>query len=122
MAESIVTAITDDIDGSADARPLRFSIEGRSYRIDLSDRNRTRFLKDLDKWVQAARRDREGGTAPARRNTRPVRAGGKTLFSRLKPEEKERFRRWGVRRKLTTKTARRIADSAVQAWIDAGRP
>jgi len=44
-------------------------------------------------------------------------SGSKTLFSQLDVEEKDRFRKWA-----DMPTARRIGDSRVQEWIDAGRP
>ena len=40
-----------------------------------------------------------------------------TLFSQLDSEEKDRFRTWA-----NMPTARRIGDSRVQEWIDAGKP
>jgi len=45
------------------------------------------------------------------------RRGGRTLLSRLSPDERTRFKAWA-----NMPNARRVADAKVQAWIDAGKP
>ncbi len=123
--EMVIVEMTDDLDGSSAAETVGFAVDGKSFEIDLSKRNAARFRRALKPYVDAGRPVRGGtrGTkARASSSTRGSRRGGKTLFSRLSDEEKARFRTWAVRRKLTTRTARRIADSAVEAWIEAGRP
>lgn len=119
--EIVTVELIDDLDGSAAIETIDFSIDGRSYEIDLNKRNATSMRRAFKRYVDAGRSTRGGRRGPGRR-TGSARRTGKTLFSRLDTEEKDRFRTWGVRQKLTTKTARRIADSAVEAWIEAGRP
>ena len=46
----------DDIDGSADAGPVDFSLDGKKYTIDLSDANTARLREVLAPFVSAARR------------------------------------------------------------------
>jgi hypothetical protein len=118
MAKELIVKLTDDLDGGDADQTLHFSVEGKSYEIDLSDENAAAFRKDLSKYVEKARpsnRTRRGSTSPsgAVRTDRPA----PTLLSQLDPEEKGRFRAWAK-----MPTARRVADSRVQAWIDAGRP
>jgi nucleoid-associated protein Lsr2 len=119
--EIVTVELVDDLDGSAASETIAFSIDGKAYEIDLSKRNAAAMRRAFKKYADAGRATR-GNRRTVGRRASSSRAGGKTLFSQLDVEEKERFRKWGVRRKLTTKTARRIADSAVQSWIDAGRP
>jgi hypothetical protein len=56
MAQTVSTVIVDDLDGSADARPVHFGLDNVSYEIDLSDVNLQGFDESLRAWVQHARR------------------------------------------------------------------
>jgi hypothetical protein len=56
MAQIVTTVILDDLDGSADARPVHFGLDNISYEIDLSDTNLQGFDEALHPWVQHARR------------------------------------------------------------------
>lgn len=124
MAEHIVRTCADDIDGSEGATTVTFAFDGTTYEIDLTDRNKAKLEKALEPFTAVARRSgqRTRAAAGTRRVAGPTTGRGATLWSSLDAEAKDRMRAWGTRRKLTTKTARRIADSAVQAWVDAGRP
>ncbi len=122
--ETVIVELTDDFDGSSATETVSFSIDGKAFDIDLNKRNAASLRRVLKPYIEAGRASRTT-SRPARAKTgtgRRPQSKGKTLFSRLSDDEKVRFRTWAVRRKLTTKAARRIADSAVQAWIDAGRP
>jgi len=120
MAKTVVTQLTDDIDGSEADETVVFGLDGKTYEIDLSKRNAAALRKALAPYIEHAR---SAGRATRRRRApqaaRPTsgRRGSTTLFSRLDAEEKERFRAWA-----NMPTARRISDARVQEWIDAGRP
>ncbi len=122
--ETVIVKLTDDLDGSSASETVAFSIDGKAFEIDLSKRNAASLRRALKPYIEAGRASRSNGRPTKARSGagRNSQRRGKTLFSRLSDDEKTRFRSWAVRRKLTTRAARRIADSAVQAWIDAGRP
>lgn len=65
MAQKVSVTITDDIDGSDGAETVAFAYQGRSYEIDLSDKNRERLEKALAPFIEKARRS----GAPARRRS-----------------------------------------------------
>lgn len=71
MATKRVTQLIDDIDGSVldegDGKQIVFSIEGRSYEIDLSDGNADALYRAFAPYIDAAR---SIGTAGAGRNRR----------------------------------------------------
>lgn len=48
MAKTTITQITDDLDGSKDAKTYSFAWEGTEYSIDLNNKN----FKALDKLLQ----------------------------------------------------------------------
>ncbi len=119
MAQTIIVQLVDDLDGSPADETVSFALDGKAYEIELSKKNAASLRKALSPYIEGAR---AAGRMPSPARSRPSprtdgRAAGKTLFSGLAAEEKERFRAWA---KLPD--ARRIADSRVREWIDAGRP
>jgi hypothetical protein len=66
MAKRQVVTITDDIDGREGAETVTFAYAGRSYEIDLREKNRTKLEKALEPFIGAARR--ADGRGRSRRN------------------------------------------------------
>lgn len=117
MAQTIVVKLVDDIDGGDADETISFALDGKSYEIELSKKNAFALRKALAPYIDKGRlagRPPGPGRGRARRGAS---SGVRTLFSELDTEEKERFRAWAQ-----MPTARRVGDSRVQAWIDAGRP
>jgi hypothetical protein len=56
VAQRVVVQLTDDIDGKPAAETVSFGLDGRSFEIDLSERNARALRKDLAPWVASARR------------------------------------------------------------------
>jgi hypothetical protein len=56
MSRNVSVVITDDLDGSEGAGPVRFGLDGTSYEIDLSEANRTRLEEELAPFIAAGRR------------------------------------------------------------------
>lgn len=59
MAIKHITHLVDDLDGTVleegDGKHITFSVEGRSYEIDLSDRNADKFYAAVAPFVDASR-------------------------------------------------------------------
>jgi hypothetical protein len=66
-----ITQRIDDLDGSADARPVPFTIDGVAYTVDLAEDNALALYAALEPFITAARRT----SAPARTTGRRSRAG-----------------------------------------------
>ena len=67
MAKTTVVTVTDDIDGSEGAETVTFGFDGQNYEIDLSRKNRDKFKKGLQPFIDSARRvGRQGAGRPAR--------------------------------------------------------
>lgn len=99
---------------------LRFSWLGKDYVVLVCDKHVGKIREALQHFSELG--SVESGTrGPAgRRLSAVARAGaggGKTLYSQLSDEEKERFRVWA-----DMPNARRIADARVEEWTAAGRP
>lgn len=67
MAQRIVVEMTDDLGGGKADQTVQFSLDGRSYEIDLSKKNTAALTKALTTYLADAR--------PARRTGASVEAG-----------------------------------------------
>jgi nucleoid-associated protein Lsr2 len=56
MARTVVTHITDDLDGTSGAEEVAFSFDGTDYTIDLAKKNRAAFEKALKPFLDGATR------------------------------------------------------------------
>ena len=55
MAQKVVIELLDDIDGSQATETVTFGLDGRSYEIDLNDKNADKLRKSLSVYVGSAR-------------------------------------------------------------------
>lgn len=117
MAKTTIIKLTDDIDGTEASESLIFSLDGKTYEIDLSKENATSLRKAFAPYVEKARPIAAPGRRTRQAASATDRPSAPTLFSQLNSEEKDKFRAW-----VNMPKARRIADKRVQEWLDAGKP
>jgi hypothetical protein len=55
MAKQTTVVFVDDLDGSEASGTVSFALEGRSYQIDLSDKNADKLRSALAPFIDAAR-------------------------------------------------------------------
>ena len=116
MAKTVIVRLTDDIDGGDAEETLYFSLDGKSYEIDVNAANAARVRAAFEPFIAKGRAS--GGSTGRPRTVRTAAGPSeKTLFSQLSSEEKARFRAWA-----DMATARRISDSRVNSWVEAGKP
>jgi hypothetical protein len=75
MAKKELVTITDDIDGRSAAETVTFAYAGRSYEIDLGEKNKAKLEKALQPFIGAARKA-GGSTRPAGRKAAPSSSSG----------------------------------------------
>jgi hypothetical protein len=56
MARKVQVLLEDDIDGGEAAETITFALDGRSYEIDLNERNAKKLRDAFAPWVGAGRR------------------------------------------------------------------
>ena len=87
MAKQTTVTVTDDLDGSANATEVSFSLNGESWTIDLSAKNRTALEKALKPYIaKATKRGRprrasastKSGGRPSRTDVAVVREWAKS--------------------------------------------
>jgi hypothetical protein len=114
MAKTVIVKLTDDIDGGDADETVRFTLDGRSYEVDLSTSNASKLRAYLRPFMENGRSSSEGRARSSRASGPPA---NETLYSNLSSEEKSRFRSWA-----NMPTARRISDARINSWIAAGKP
>jgi hypothetical protein len=69
MAQKVQVLLVDDLDGSEATETVAFGLDGASYEIDLSSGNANKLRKELEAYVEHARKA-SGAAAARRRRTR----------------------------------------------------
>ncbi len=69
MAKQTTVTVTDDLDGSANAMEVTFSLNGESWTIDLSAKNRNALEKALKPYIaKATKQGRRRPVSASRRS------------------------------------------------------
>jgi len=66
VAQKIVTHLVDDIDGGEATRTVTFTFDGKSYEIDLNDKNADTLAAALEPYIAAGRRTGGSSARPGR--------------------------------------------------------
>jgi hypothetical protein len=114
MAQSVV--YTDDIDGSANAEPVRFGCDGVSYVIDLGEKNAKKLRDFLAPFIAAAEVER-AATPESRTRSKSEGAYG------FKPAQVRKW--WRANEKAAGEefvAKGRVPQTVVDKWTAAGRP
>jgi hypothetical protein len=86
MARKVQVVLEDDLNGGEAAETVQFALDGKSYEIDLSEKNAAALRAAMKPWIDAARR---AGRAPVPSAPvqRPARRSGEASAIRKWAEE-----------------------------------
>lgn len=113
MAQKEVVTITDDIDGRAGAETVSFAYAGRSYEIDLGEKNRAKLEKALEPFIGAARkvgRGRSGAVKSSRGSATRGSSSGIDLHV---------VRAWAAEQGIEVAKRGRLAKNVLEAFVKA---
>ena len=109
MATKTEVRLVDDLTGEAADTTVRFSLDGTSYELDLSDKNAGEMRKSFAKYVGAARKvsgaGRRGGRA------------SKPAFLEVDPAA---VRAWAAGQGIAVSPRGRISKDVVEQYRAAG--
>lgn len=108
MARHIIETVSDDIDGTQDAKTVTFAFEGKSYEIDLSARNREKLSKALEPYIEHGRS-----------TTSPVRRASGTRSTSTKRHDTTLIREWAKVNGHTVSERGRLSAALVKAYEEA---
>lgn len=109
MAQTQQTIITDDLDGSADAETVTFSLHGASYEIDLSKANQQKLDEVLEPFLNAARK---ADNSPRRQ---PSGRSRSTSSASTGPDAKA-VRAWAAENNIEVPARGRIPGSVIEQY------
>ena len=112
MAQITQVRLVDDLDGGAAAESVSFSLDGKSYEIDLNEKHAAALREAFAPFVTGARR--AGGSAVASRprmSTRAARPRGETAA----------IREWANANGLEVSARGRISSTVLEAYENRGR-
>jgi|SRR6476469_4025243 hypothetical protein len=111
MAQIREVRLVDDLDGGEAAESVAFSLDGKSYEIDLSEKHAAALRDAFAPFVGSARR--AGGSAVASRPRMSTRAGRPR-------EETAAIREWATANGLEVSARGRISSTVLQAYENRG--
>ena len=82
MAKHTTVTVTDDLDGSANAKEVNFSLNDESWTIDLSSKNRAGLEKALKPYI--AKATRQGRSRAATSTRKSAARGPRTDLSQVR--------------------------------------
>lgn len=106
MARQTLVTMFDDIDGTKAAETVTFSIDGRTYEIDLSHKNAAKLRKALEPFTARARR--AGSNRPTDSRVQTIPAAGQSRNALI--------RAWAASEGLRVPARGRIAQAVVSAY------
>lgn len=101
--------LIDDIDGSPATATIEFSVNGKSYIIDLSEAKAAAFNKALAPYIEHARRARRG---PA--NKRKPRSSSEA--ARAKRQKNAQIRAWALENGVTVSKRGQLGQDTIAAY------
>ena len=110
MAQRVVVQLTDDIDGKPAVETVTFGLDGRTFEIDLSEKNARALRKDLAPWVASARR-------VSGRRSRGSRSSNGSSGSGVDPRA---VRAWAASNGIDVSPRGRISSEVLEKYRSAG--
>jgi hypothetical protein len=111
MARKIVHQLVDDLDGTVlepgEGETVLFSLDGRSYEIDLTADNAQKLRDTFADYISAARRMSSGSSSPTS-TTRGRRRTGQTDYGPV--------REWAKKNGFTVSERGRVPAAIIEAY------
>ncbi len=107
MAKHTTVTLVDDLDGGEADEQVQFSVDGRSYEIDLSSKNAGKLRDSLAPYVSAARRS--GGRAASGSSSSNGSSASERAVNRA-------VREWAVAQGMKISERGRIPSSVLEAY------
>jgi hypothetical protein len=114
MAQITEIRLLDDLDGGEAAESVAFSLDGKSYEIDLSEKHAAVLREAFAPYVSSARRAGGSAVAARRVSTRMSTATGRSR------DETAAIREWAIANGLQVSARGRISSTVLEAYENRG--
>jgi hypothetical protein len=112
--EEVTVSLIDDFDGSEAAETVKFSLDGKSYEIDLSKPNASELRRTLRPYIDRSRAARR---TPAARRTGG--SGRRGPARRSEGYDRTEVRAWAKANRIKVAARGRISNDVVEKWRNA---
>jgi len=112
--EEVTVSLIDDFDGTEAAETVKFSLDGKSYEIDLSKPNANELRRTLRPYIDRSRTARR---APAARRTGG--SGRRGPARRSEGYDRTEVRAWAKANRIKVAPRGRISNDVVEKWRNA---
>ncbi|HZZ51802.1 MAG TPA: Lsr2 family protein [Pseudonocardia sp.] len=109
MAQKVTVALVDDIDGGPAEETVAFSLDGKTYEIDVSSSNADRLRATLTDFIAAARR-------PSSRRRAAASVTAPAPRPAVDREQNQAIRDWARKRGMTVSARGRIPADVLDAY------
>lgn len=118
MARKVMVTLVDDLDNTeiqdGKGETVGFALDGTQYEIDLTDKNAKALRTAFTKYVEAARKVSNRGTARGVRHINSAKSAGRSDADRNRTQE---IRSWAVGQGLLKENSRgRIPNTVVEQF------
>ncbi|HEY2206292.1 MAG TPA: Lsr2 family protein [Pseudonocardia sp.] len=110
MAQKVVVSLVDDLDGGKAVETVQFSLDGKNYEIDLSEKHAKALRDALATYVGAARRPSGG---------RRGRAASSPSRPAADREQNQAIRDWARSQGMDVSDRGRIPSDVIDAYHQA---
>jgi hypothetical protein len=108
--EEVTVSLIDDFDGTEAAETVKFSIDGKSYEIDLSKANANELRRSLRPYIDRSRAARKASA------TRRGASGRGTGTRRAEGYDRTVVRAWAKANRVKVSPRGRISNDVVERW------
>ena len=112
MAQITHVKLIDDLDGGEAAESVAFSLDGRSYEIDLSDKHAAALRDAFAPFISSARRAGNGAKAASRQRM--------SMRTGRSHEDTAAIREWANANGLAVSARGRISSAVLEAYENRG--
>jgi hypothetical protein len=116
VAQRVVVEMTDDVDGKPAAETVSFGLDGRSFEIDLTEKNAKALRKELAPWVASARRVSGRRSAGSRAASNGNASNGKVSHG----VDPKAVRAWAASNGFDVSPRGRISAEIMEKYLAAG--
>jgi hypothetical protein len=96
VAQRTLVQLVDDLDGTEATTTVEFALDGKSYQIDLSDKNAAQLREALEPFIEVARRPGGRGRRSSGRQAQTSRTLGSDREHSAAVREWARANGWDV--------------------------
>jgi len=125
MVQRVEIVLEDDLSGGVATETVKFSLDDKTYQIDLNKENAAELREAFKKYIDAGRKT-AGGKRPAKKPKAPSKAVSGVPSTPAKPRRKrskepKKIREWAREQGLTVPDRGRVPKAISDAYEESQR-